>query len=166
MQPADDYLGIDVVTGPPRFIARTQATRDEPRLNAATLDAGPHRGFDEFGQGFAFRQHRLHLGAELGLDADGWNGGGLHEPMYRKCGTTLGTTIWRCPYAGCSVVPPDEQESLLSWLEAQSTAFDQLIEDSENAVRLVRERRSALISAATTGHIGLRDRSSPDKGPG
>ena len=87
--------------------------------------------------------------------------------MYRKGGTSLGATIWRCPYAGCSVVPPaDEQGSLLSWLEAQSTAFDQLTEDAENAVHLLRERRSALISAATTGHIDLRDRSSPDKGPG
>ena len=61
------------------------------------------------------------------------------------------------------VIPPaDEQEALLDWLDAQSTAFDRLIEDAGNAVRLLRERRTALVSAAVTGQIDVRDRSSLD----
>ena len=59
------------------------------------------------------------------------------------------------------VIPPaGEQEALLDWLDAQSTAFDRLIEDAGNAVRLLRERRTALISAAVTGQIDVRDSAS------
>jgi len=55
------------------------------------------------------------------------------------------------------VVPPAvEQGTLLSWLDAQSTAFGRLIEDAVSAVRLLRERRTALISAAVTGQIDVR----------
>jgi type I restriction enzyme S subunit len=55
------------------------------------------------------------------------------------------------------VIPPaDEQQALLDWLDAQSTAFGRLIEDAGNAVRLLRERRTALISAVVTGQIDVR----------
>lgn len=59
------------------------------------------------------------------------------------------------------VIPPaEEQQALLDWLDAQSTAFGRLIENAGNAVRLLRERRAALISAAVTGQIDVRNSAS------
>jgi type I restriction enzyme, S subunit len=64
------------------------------------------------------------------------------------------------------VVPPDdEQKALLDWLDAQSTGFDLLTEGAGNAVRLLRERRTALISAAVTGQIDVRQPSPTQSTP-
>ncbi|WP_404439812.1 restriction endonuclease subunit S [Stutzerimonas chloritidismutans] len=54
------------------------------------------------------------------------------------------------------VPPPDGQEELLLEIKAASSKFDQGISDCEYAVGLLRERRSALISAAVTGKIDVR----------
>lgn len=56
------------------------------------------------------------------------------------------------------VVPPTaEQATLLNWIDAQSAAFDDLLDSAKMAVSLLRERRTALISAAVTGQIDVRD---------
>ena len=52
----------------------------------------------------------------------------------------------------------DEQEQLLGWIESQTRAFDQLARDADMNVSLLQERRSALISAAVTGKIDVRNR--------
>lgn len=55
------------------------------------------------------------------------------------------------------VTPPrDEQEGLLRKVETALSRFDQGITDCDYAVDLLRERRSALISAAVTGKIDVR----------
>ncbi|NMY72387.1 restriction endonuclease subunit S [Pseudomonas sp. WS 5414] len=54
------------------------------------------------------------------------------------------------------VPPPEGQEELLLEIKAASSRFDQGISDCEYAVGLLRERRSALISAAVTGKIDVR----------
>lgn len=54
------------------------------------------------------------------------------------------------------VVPPaDEQASILTYLDEQTTNVDTLIAESERFIELVRERRSALITAAVTGQIDV-----------
>lgn len=64
------------------------------------------------------------------------------------------------------VVPPRvEQEELLREIKAASSKFDQGISDCKYAVGLLRERRSALISAAVTGKIDIRGWQSPASGP-
>ncbi|WP_150305382.1 restriction endonuclease subunit S [Pseudomonas saliphila] len=56
------------------------------------------------------------------------------------------------------IVPPrDAQEELVLEIKADSSKFNQGISDCEFAVGLLRERRSALISAAVTGKIDVRD---------
>jgi type I restriction enzyme S subunit len=56
------------------------------------------------------------------------------------------------------VVPPViEQESLVAHVIATSTRFDALIGKTESAMSLLQERRTALISAAVTGKIDVRD---------
>ena len=53
--------------------------------------------------------------------------------------------------------PKNEQIEIKTRLDKQSGYFDNLIGKSESAVKLLQERRTALISAAVTGKIDLRD---------
>ena len=52
--------------------------------------------------------------------------------------------------------PVDEQELITKELDRTKIAFNGLIERAEQAVALLHERRSALISAAVTGQIDVR----------
>lgn len=54
-------------------------------------------------------------------------------------------------------VPPlDEQKSTISKLTRETGSIDHLVEEAGRGVALLRERRSALISAAVTGQIDVR----------
>ena len=55
------------------------------------------------------------------------------------------------------VLPPQsEQEQLLTFLERSTAQLKSLIEEAVLSIELLRERRSALISAAVTGQIDVR----------
>ncbi|WP_095151291.1 restriction endonuclease subunit S [Pseudomonas sp. Irchel s3b5] len=55
-------------------------------------------------------------------------------------------------------VPPScEQLEIVKQIEFSSMQFNSLLGKAENAIRLMQERRTALISAAVTGKIDLRD---------
>lgn len=51
-----------------------------------------------------------------------------------------------------------EQRQIAELLTATTGSFSTLIEEAESAIALLQERRSALISAAVTGKIDVRDR--------
>ncbi|MGF6398419.1 type I restriction enzyme S subunit [Pseudomonas frederiksbergensis] len=51
----------------------------------------------------------------------------------------------------------DEQRQIANFLDKKSLAFSKLIENAESAINLSKERRTALISAAVTGKIDVRD---------
>jgi type I restriction enzyme S subunit len=51
----------------------------------------------------------------------------------------------------------DEQEQICEHIEKKCHEFQQLISFSEQAIELMQERRTALISAAVTGKIDVRD---------
>lgn len=53
--------------------------------------------------------------------------------------------------------PPGEQASIVSFLERETAQIDALDVQAAHAIELLRERRTALISAAVTGKIDLRD---------
>ncbi|MFN4264261.1 MAG: type I restriction endonuclease subunit S [Aquabacterium sp.] len=56
------------------------------------------------------------------------------------------------------VLPPSsEQAQLLTFLEGSTAQLQSLIEEAVLSIELLRERRSALISAAVTGQIDVRD---------
>ncbi|TBO34443.1 restriction endonuclease subunit S [Aquabacterium lacunae] len=60
------------------------------------------------------------------------------------------------------LVPPlDEQFQISSWVKQQSEQFLALIREAEQTQVLLKERRSALISAAVTGQIDVRSLESP-----
>ena len=55
-------------------------------------------------------------------------------------------------------VPPlDEQKLILSFLEYEKEKFDALMKSAEASTAILQERRSALISAAVTGKIDVRN---------
>ena len=55
-------------------------------------------------------------------------------------------------------VPPlSEQKHVAQFLDGRVAMIAKLIEDAENAIALMQERRTALISAAVTGKIDVRD---------
>ncbi|MBP2526114.1 MULTISPECIES: hypothetical protein [unclassified Rhodococcus (in: high G+C Gram-positive bacteria)] len=53
--------------------------------------------------------------------------------------------------------PLDEQRAIVAYLDEQTSKIDVLIEESERFVELSKERRSALITAAVTGQIDVRE---------
>ncbi|MEV7549175.1 restriction endonuclease subunit S [Amycolatopsis sp. NPDC089917] len=54
--------------------------------------------------------------------------------------------------------PVEEQRKIVAYLDEQTAKIDALIAESERFVELSRERRSALITAAVTGQIDVRER--------
>lgn len=56
------------------------------------------------------------------------------------------------------VYPPsiDERREILTFLDKETAKIDTLIEKCETAIELLKERRTALISAVVTGKIDVR----------
>ncbi len=52
--------------------------------------------------------------------------------------------------------PLSEQSVILEFLDGLTRGIDALLAESESAISLLEERRSALISAAVTGKIDVR----------
>lgn len=57
--------------------------------------------------------------------------------------------------------PIDEQPAIVAFLDSEATKFDALKAESERAITLLKERRSALIAAAVTGQIDVRNAVKP-----
>lgn len=55
------------------------------------------------------------------------------------------------------LAPLDEQRRIASYLDEQTAKIDALIAETERFIELARERRSALITAAVTGQIDVRE---------
>ena len=62
-----------------------------------------------------------------------------------------------CKDIQISLPPLEEQKQIVAFLDKETEKIDILIEKSETAIRLLKERRTALISAAVTGEIDVRD---------
>lgn len=58
----------------------------------------------------------------------------------------------------CFALPPiDEQIAIADFVDAETAKLDTLNAEAERAIALLKERRSALITAAVTGQIDVRD---------
>ncbi|MBQ4837353.1 restriction endonuclease subunit S [Pseudoalteromonas luteoviolacea] len=57
--------------------------------------------------------------------------------------------------------PINEQKKIAEYLDKQSDAFDKLVLNAELSIQLLNERRTALISAAVTGKIDVRNWKKP-----
>jgi type I restriction enzyme S subunit len=56
-----------------------------------------------------------------------------------------------------AVPPVEEQHQIVTYLCAESAKFDALTAEAQRAIDLLQERRTALISAAVTGQIDVRE---------
>jgi type I restriction enzyme S subunit len=57
-----------------------------------------------------------------------------------------------------TVVPPEtEQNKVVQFIELKNSRFDGLVDRAVTATNLLKERRTALISAAVTGKIDVRN---------
>jgi type I restriction enzyme S subunit len=56
-----------------------------------------------------------------------------------------------------AIPPKMEQEAIVAFLDHETTKLDTLIEKSRRSIDLMREHRTALISAAVTGKIDVRE---------
>lgn len=62
--------------------------------------------------------------------------------------------------------PKDEQAKIAAYLDHETARIDALVKEGESVINLLKERRSALISAAVTGKIDVRDwKASADAAP-
>ena len=55
-----------------------------------------------------------------------------------------------------AIPPPEEQNSIVTFLDAESAKFNTLAAEAQRAIDLLQEHRTALISAAVTGQIDVR----------
>ncbi len=71
--------------------------------------------------------------------------------------TALGIKASKLGMIECLLPPIDEQKEISSHIEAQLKVNDALQHEAQRAIELLRERRSALIAAAVTGAVDVRD---------
>jgi type I restriction enzyme S subunit len=57
----------------------------------------------------------------------------------------------------CPLPPILEQKRIVIFVSRQTERFDALMAKAEHSIALLKERRSALITAAVTGQIDLRE---------
>jgi type I restriction enzyme S subunit len=57
--------------------------------------------------------------------------------------------------------PKEEKLEIANYLDEQTAKIDTLIQKAESAITLMQERRTALISAAVTGKIDVRNWQAP-----
>ncbi len=75
----------------------------------------------------------------------------------------MGTPVDRNSVAGlienCVVVlpPPDEQRAITAFLDRETARIDALVAKVRDAIDRLKELRTALISAAVTGKIDVRE---------
>ena len=70
--------------------------------------------------------------------------------------TIRGINIFDLKRAAIPTPPLEEQSRIATWLDGGLLQIDVLVSESKRAMMLLRERRSALISAAVTGKIDVR----------
>lgn len=63
-----------------------------------------------------------------------------------------------CIYEMLIPLPPlPEQQAIAAYLDEQTAQFDTLMTEARRGIELLTERRTALISAAVTGKIDVRE---------
>lgn len=65
-------------------------------------------------------------------------------------------TVEKVEATPCVYPPLEEQKRIIAFLDKEIAKIDTLIEKCETAIELLREHRTALISAAVTGKIDVR----------
>ncbi|EMO4459451.1 TPA: restriction endonuclease subunit S [Pseudomonas aeruginosa] len=79
--------------------------------------------------------------------------------LWEHAGYSAQPGIYLGTLAGFSIPQPplNEQTQIFSYLSERTARLDSLIRTTESSIELLKERRSALITAAVTGQIDLRE---------
>jgi len=77
--------------------------------------------------------------------------------MFSRGGTMDVINIGTLAEVWLPIPPQEEQKRISDWLESTISKFDNLTNEAQSQIDLLHERRSALISAAVTGKIDVRD---------
>jgi type I restriction enzyme S subunit len=77
--------------------------------------------------------------------------------MFASGSTALGIKAERFVYLRALIPPEKEQVEIVEHIESISKKIDNLILRAIDAIKLMQERRTALISAAVTGKIDVRE---------
>ncbi len=77
--------------------------------------------------------------------------------MFASGSTALGIKAERLVYLRALIPPIDEQMEIVKYIEVLIDRVDNLITKAEMAIGIMQERRTALISAAVTGKIDVRN---------
>lgn len=92
----------------------------------------------------------------------------LNSPLFEyQSGSFLTSTINQLTIGNLHsmeipIPPKKEQDEIEKYLKTKMIDFDKLISKAEQAIKLMQERRTALISAAVTGKIDVRGWVAPD----
>ena len=92
----------------------------------------------------------------------------LNSPLFEyQSGSFLTSTINQLTIGNLDsmevpIPPIEEQVRIMKYLEVEMDVFDKLIAKATNAIQLMQERRTALISAAVTGKIDVRGWVAPE----
>jgi len=76
--------------------------------------------------------------------------------LYTRGATNQDLGLTRMVKIFLALPPLEEQQSIIGWLDTETARLDSLKTESERAIALLKERRSALIAAAVTGQIDVR----------
>ena len=84
--------------------------------------------------------------------------GAMKQPMTRMAtvSTQMNLNIEQIASLSAACPPIQEQKAIVDYLDKVLTELAQLIAEAQHAIALLRERRTALISAAVTGKIDVR----------
>ena len=82
--------------------------------------------------------------------------GKIHLDTAAYGGTKIQLSLSDVADLPLTVPPIDEQDRIVEYLDAETTKLDDLTTEARHTIELLKERRSALISAAVTGKIDVR----------
>jgi type I restriction enzyme S subunit len=91
------------------------------------------------------------------------NSTGCYEQsqLYTQGATNNDLGLTRLVKIWLALPPIDEQHEIVAYLDAATSDLDTLVRTGEQSLELLRERRTALISAAVTGKIDVRKAAQP-----
>ena len=77
--------------------------------------------------------------------------------MFASGSTALGIKVERLVYLRMLIPPENEQIEIVVYVKNAITKINELMVKAETAIKFMQERRSALVSAAVTGKIDVRN---------
>lgn len=137
------------------FFTRTSETIDDIGMASTCLQTIPNATFSGFT--IRFRQFKEVLLASFSRYQfrSGYSQSFFVKEMNLVTRASLGQDLLKRLH---TVIPPlEEQQQIVNYLDEKTSKIDTLIEKSKKSIELLKEKRTALISAAVTGKIDVRE---------